>query len=161
MNIQENWPIIQKIFQGNLDLFIASTNIDGSPHITPIASIHLRDDCTGYYLEKFTVQLPRNIENNDRICIYAVKCNHMNWFKALASGRFSRPPAVRLYGRAGKRRPVTEHELARWHRQVRFFRWSKGYKILWAEFSHARELHFDGFAPVDFRQMTNGLWLTD
>ncbi|MDY0282586.1 MAG: pyridoxamine 5'-phosphate oxidase family protein, partial [Salinivirgaceae bacterium] len=153
MDIQKNWPLIQEIFRGNINLVIASINEDGSPHISPIGSIYLRKDCTGYYLEKFPVQLPINLDNDNRICVYAVKYN-LNWLKALAFGRFSKPPAVRLYGRAGKRRPVTEQEIARWHRQVKFFRWSKGYKILWAKFSYARELYFDGFAPVDFRQMT-------
>ena len=112
MDIRKNWPIIQNIFQGSLNLVIASIREDGSPHISPIASIHLNDDCTGYYLEKFAVQLPKSLEADDRICVYGVKYNYMNWLKAFVSGRFPKPPAVRLYGRVGKRRPVTEEEVA-------------------------------------------------
>jgi uncharacterized protein len=161
MDLRKNWPIIREIFRGTFNLVIASINEDGSPHISPIASIHLRNDCTGYYLERFPVRLPGNLEKDDRICVYAAKHNFGVMLKALASGHFAKPPAVRLYGRAGERRPVTDQELARWQKKVKLFRWSKGYEILWSKFTHARELYFDDFDPVDLGKMTDGLWQPD
>ncbi len=81
--------------------------------------------------------------------------------KALASGHFPKPFAVRLYGRTGERRPVADQELARWQKKVKLFRWSKGYEILWLKFTHARELYFDDFDTVDLGKMTDGLWQPD
>ena len=158
MDIKKNWPTIREMFRGNFSLLIASVGEDGSPNISPIGSVWLRDDCTGYYLEKFPLRLPKNLETNDRICVYASKITMGFMLRALAAGRFAKAPAVRLYGRAGERRPVTEEELARWHKQVRLFKWSKGYRILWAKFSYARDLYFDSFSPVELGEMTKGLW---
>ena len=68
MDIQQQWPVVRKICAGYTDFVIASNNDDGSPHITPIGSIILRDDCTGYYLEKFPTGLRHNIARDSRIC---------------------------------------------------------------------------------------------
>ncbi len=59
MDMKKNWLIIREIFRGTFNMVIASINEDGSPHISPIGSIHLRNDCTGYYLERFPVRLPK------------------------------------------------------------------------------------------------------
>jgi hypothetical protein len=77
---------------------------------------------------------------------------------AMIRGHFSRPVAVRLSGRAGERRPLTEHERERFLRKVRVFRWTRGHDLLWGSLSHARELVFEAFSPVEAGAMTRGVW---
>ena len=49
-SLQAAWPTLRQLVSGSAyDVVIASVNDDGSPHITPIGSLFLRDDCTGYY----------------------------------------------------------------------------------------------------------------
>lgn len=137
---------------------IASVNDDGSPHITPIGSLFLRDDCTGYYLERFPAQLRQNIQRDARICLYARSSSLSLWLAAMLLGRMSCPCAVRLVGRAGERRPASDAELGAWLRKVRLLRWSRGYQQLWADMTHVRELTFDDFVPVRLGAMSRGLW---
>jgi hypothetical protein len=152
------WPRIRALFSGTTRFVVASVNEDGSPHLTPIGSIHLRDDCTGYYMERFTRTLPRNLRAEHRICVYAETGTWLSWMSAMVRGRFRQPIAVRLAGRAGERRRLTHAERDAFLRKVRPLRWTRGHDILWGEMTHARELAFEGFTPVRAGRMTRGLW---
>ena len=157
--LERNWPAIRRLFATSLGFVVASINSDGSPHLTPIGSICLRHDCTAYYLEHFPTRLPANIERDPRICVYAGKAGFLAWMMALARGRFTSLPAVRLIGRAGERRPSTVEERERFLRKVRIFRLTRGHDMLWGRLDHARELIFDDMVPVRAGAMTRGPWL--
>ncbi len=149
------WPQVRRLFARSDVTVITSVNQDGSPHVTPIGSIFLRRDCSGYYLERFPTGLPRNVEHNPRIAVYAAEGGKFFWMQSLVRGRFVRLPAIRLLGRAGERRFITDEEQARFLRKVRFFRWTKGYDLLWSDFKYVRELVFDGYEPVLAGRMTH------
>lgn len=157
MSLVESWPEIRKVFAQATSCLIASVSPDGFPHMTPIGSLWLREDCTGYYLERFPQALPRYLDQCDRIEVIGLISSPGTWLRALVSGRFGIFPGMRLRGHAGARRPATEEEQERWLRKVRRLRWTRGHALLWRTMSHARDLRFDGFEPVRLGAMTEGL----
>ena len=128
---------------------MATVNEDGSPHVTPIGALILRDNQTGFYFEENPVRMPRNLKTNPRVCILAVNADKLFWGKALIEGKFSTPPAVRLSGMAGKLREATPDEIALWQEKIALAKGTKGYQLLWSHFSHVRDIAFDSFEPVE------------
>lgn len=163
IDIKKNWHIIKKIFEeaykSNTHYAIATVNEDGSPHITPIGSLFLRDDQTGFYLEELPVTLTRNLENNKRVCVMAVNSDFKFWGISLLRGRFHKPPAVRLMGTVKEKRVATEEETAIWRKRVEKAKRLKGYEILWSKMGHVRDIVFDSFEPVKCSGMTDGVWM--
>jgi hypothetical protein len=157
-DLARHWSAIRALYRHADSVVIASVNDDGSPHMTPIGSLVLRPDGTGYYIEAFTSRLPRNVERDDRISIFITDARRSTFFGGLVRGRFRRPLAVRLTGRAGARRRLTAPEVAGFRRAVRLLRWTRGYRLLWGDLRHAREIIFDDFEPVLAREMTAGSW---
>lgn len=162
MEIGKHWESIRKIFdeayKSNLHFAVASINEDGSPHVTPIGALFLRDDPSGYYFEENPVGLPRNLKNNPRICVLAVNADKMFWGKSLIAGQFSSAPAVRLTGKAGELRRAAPEEIAQWREKIAPLKGMKGYDLLWGRFSRVRDITFDGFEPVETGTMTKDLW---
>lgn len=157
-NLDDAWPQIMEVVRRTRIFLIASINDDGSPHITPIGTVFLRPDHTGYYIEKYPVGLRRNVERDQRVCIYAADATLRLWLRALVTGRAPRTLAVRLIARAGERRALTPEEHRRWLHKVRQLRWTRGYKQLWAEMHHARDLEIIDYAPVELGPLTRHLW---
>ena len=162
MEIGKHWKIIQMLFQesrgSSLHYAVATVNADGSPHITPIGALLLREDKTGFYFDEFPVYMARNLEREPRVCILAVNSSPQFWQKSLVAGRFETPPAVRLMGTAGKRREGTEEEIALWQDHVKLARGTKGHDIMWKNMRMVRDISFDAFGPVLCGEMTEGLW---
>ncbi|KAF0215936.1 MAG: pyridoxamine 5'-phosphate oxidase-like FMN-binding [Geobacteraceae bacterium] len=162
MKVEEHWAEIQAVFKNAQSssryCAVATVNEDGSPHVTPIGSLFLRDNCTGYYFEEYTQQIPNNLKRNKHVCILAVDSGWIYWFKSVFTGRFTTPPGVRLYGTVGERREATEEEIMSFQNRVRTARKLKGYKLIWKNLKHIREVHFDSFEPVSAAKMTQHLW---
>ncbi len=155
----EAWPRIVQVFRRTPYVSIASVNEDGSPHVSPIGSVLLDyREPKGVFLQRFTTALPKNLDREERVTLMAVDAGAGLWLRGLFQGRFSKPPGVRLSGRATGSRPSTEAERARFHRRVKAVRWLKGHDLLWGDLSMARELQFDSFKPVILGAMTKGLW---
>ncbi len=161
MEIGDNWEMIRQVFdeayKSCSHFAVATVNKDGSPHVTPIGGLFLRDDHTGFYLEEFPSRLPENLKINPRVCIMAVNGDKMFWGKALFDGKFQTLPGVRLIGNAGELREAKPEENAMWQKKVGFAKAMKGYKIMWEGMHHVRELKFDSFEPVLLSEMTEGL----
>ncbi len=72
----EQWDVIKKIFQdafnSSFHYAIATVNIDGTPHVTPIGSLMLGEDRKGFYFEGYVSALSRNLQHNKRVCVLAV-----------------------------------------------------------------------------------------
>ena len=162
MEIGSYWETVRKVFdegfKSSFNFALASTGRDGTPHITPIGSLILRDDCTGFYCEEFPSRLPENLKYNPRICVMAINADKVFWGRALMEGKFLTAPGVRLYGTAGEAREGTQEEIEAWQKKVSFARALKGYKIMWENMHVVREIKFDSFEPVRLREMTDGLW---
>ncbi len=158
-SLEQAWPQIMDIVTHSGDFLIASVNQDGSPHLTPIATVFLHPDRTGFYLEKLPVRLRKNVERDRRVCIYAVNRSKRLWLDTLIRGRARRAQAVRLIARVGERREATPAERQRWLNKVRGLRWTRGYRYLWKEMGHARDLEVVDYLPVEFGAMTHDLWL--
>ncbi len=161
MEIGDHWKTIRKILdesRSSLQCAFATVNKNGSPHVTPVGSLFLRDDRTGFYFDGHFVNMTKNLERNPRVCVLAVNCNPAFWLNALKSGKFETSPAVRLLGSVGKKREATEEELSAWRNFVKFAVGTKGYDLIWKDLRMVRDIHFDSFEPVFMGEMTRTLW---
>lgn len=115
MNLSENWTAIRKHFSQSfgtsLHVSIASVDADNAPTVTPVGTVFLNKDQTGFYFEKFVSTLPKHTTHNNQICIMAVNSSKFFWLKSLFKGQFNTYPAFRLYGTLGERREATEAEM--------------------------------------------------
>jgi len=162
VQIGKHWDTIQRVFNqslgSSLHYAVATLNTDGSPHVTPIGALFLRDDRTGFFFDVFSVNMSKNLDDNPQICVLAVNSHVSYWRDAFISGRCEDPPSVRLVGIAGKRREATPEEVTLWENHVAFARGMKGYELLWGDMRFVRDLYFDSFEPVNMGEMTKGLW---
>jgi hypothetical protein len=156
-HLERDWPRIRAHFRGLLYCSLATTDPDGSPRVTPIGSLFLRGDCTGFYLERYPIALPANLERDPRVAVLGVRDGLGLWLGALVRGGFRRDPAIRLFGTAGPRREATAEEVARFARKVRLVRWTRGHRLMWRGFSSARDLTFERAEGVELGAMTAGL----
>jgi hypothetical protein len=154
LNLHDDWAEIRRIFARALYASIASVDQQGRPHVSPIGSLILsREPGRGFWFERFTTTLPRNLEGDARLCALAVDTRLSLWGRALLQGRFPRAPGIRLRGFAGERRKAGDEELAYFQRRVRFARWTRGYKLLWSDFDRGREVTFDEVLPIRLGRM--------
>jgi hypothetical protein len=162
MEIGKHWNTIRMVFKESLDSFmhysVATVNEDGSPHVTPIASLFLREDKTGFYFDEFPVHMSKNLVRNPRVCILAVNSNPTFLQKSFLAGKYETPPAVRLMGSTGEKREATEEEIAMWQDHVKIARGTKGHDLIWKNMRMVRDIQFDSFEPVLFGEMTQDLW---
>ena len=162
MEIGKQWGTIQELFQqsfqSSLHYAIATVNEDGSPHVTPVGALILRNDCTGFFFDEFLSTMTKNLELNNKVCVLAVNSDVTFWGKSLFEGKFDTPPSVRLIGTVGEKREATAEELASWHKRVEFTKGMKGFDILWKNMHIVRDIYFDSFEPVVTAEMTHDLW---
>ncbi len=161
MDITDNWPLVKRLFRASINsslhCAIASVGEHGEPHVTPIGSLILDRPGHGYYFERFTRQLPKNVELHREVCVLAVNSDRWYWFKSLLGGRFTTPPAVRLMGTVGEARMATEQEIARWQRHVRAVRFTRGHALLWRDMNRVREIRFHRIETLEIGAMTHGV----
>lgn len=162
MEIGRHWKTIQELFResqiSSRHFAVATVNQDGTPHITPIGALFLREDKTGFYFDEMPVNMSKNIDLNPRVCILAVNSDVTLWQKSLFTGKFATPPAVRLMGSAGEKREGTVEEIAMWQDHVKAAKGTKGYDLLWKNMRMVRDIYFDSFEPVLAGEMTQELW---
>ncbi|MBV1913833.1 MAG: pyridoxamine 5'-phosphate oxidase family protein [Pseudomonadales bacterium] len=162
MEIGNKWSYIREVVErgqrSTVYCSIASINSDGMPNITPIGTVFLRDDNTGYFFDHYTSTLAENLDRDPRLCLSAVDAGKFFWFRSFLKGRFVSPPGVRLYGEAGPLREASPAEIALIEDRVRPTRWLKGSRLLWTNFTHVRDLTFTEYRPVTYPVMMDGLW---
>jgi len=153
----QNWEIIRKIFKdsGKSTIFysIATVNDKGMPHVTPIGSLFLRIDKTGFYFEEYGSIMKRNLKGKSQVCIMAVNTGRFQLYKSLITGHSQYPVAVRIYGTAGEKREATGEEMNKFRRLIKPFKWTKGYDLLWKQLRFVRDIHFDEYEPVRLGNM--------
>lgn len=131
---------------------------DGTPSVSPMGTLFLRSDCSGFYFDRYPGLLSDSVDRDSRVCVMAVNTGKLFWLRSLWRGRFGSVPGVRLYGTAGPLRPASRDELQAVEERVRSARWLKGGRLLWSSFSHVRDLRFTSFRPVVYPVMMEGLW---
>ncbi len=158
INLKENWQKIRThfstAFAANMHVSIASVNEDNQPTITPIGSLFLNDNQTGFYFEKFAQKLNKNSKTNKNICVLAVNSHKWFWFKSLLKMRFTAYPAVKLYGELGIKRNATEKEYRAFQRRIRQTKRFKGSTYLWQDMSMVREIRFTKGEKINLGIMT-------
>ena len=150
-------PVFDNAFKSCMHISMATVNEDGSPHITPIGSLILREDTTGYFFDQYCTRTRENIARNPRACFLAVNADRPFWVKSLLIGKFSAAPAVRLMGTVKELREATSDEIAAWQNRIAFARLTKGYEIMWSRMHSVRDVQFDSFEPMSSGKMTSGL----
>ena len=141
----------------NIHVAIASVDSNNVPTVTPIGSLFLNDNQTGFYFEKFAAKLNQNAAYNPNVCILAVNTGKWFWIKALFKGRFISHPAIKLYGKLGTKRDATPIEYRAFQRRVRSTKKLKGHQYLWTDMVQVREIQFTKVEQINLGKMTKNL----
>lgn len=147
MEIGKHWETMSAVFEEGYKscshFSVATVNEDGSPRVTPVGAIILREDKTGFDFEENPKRLPKNLKRNPRVCILAMNSDKAFWGNSLVQGNFTTPPAVRLMGTVGESRKSTPEEIGAWQEKVAIVRGTKEYMFLWEKFGRVRDITFD------------------
>ena len=158
MDIKTNWKEIKdhfnRSFRTNFHVSIASIDKHNNPTVTPIGSLFLNNNRTGYYFEKYPTKLPVNAQDNPNICVLAVNSNTWFWIKSLFVGRFKKYPAIKLYGQVGVKRRATEIEIRRLNNRMKSTKGLKGNSYLWGKMEYVRDVSFTKAEKVNLGEMT-------
>lgn len=158
IDLKTDWKKIRthynKSFKSNFYVSIASVDKNNNPTVTPIGSLFLNDNQTGFYFERFPTKLPAHSKNNKSICVLAVNSNRFFWIKSLFNEKFSTPPAIKLYGELGEKRKATTKEISRLNRRMKLTKGLKGNTYLWKNMDYVREVKFMSAEQINLGEMT-------
>jgi len=161
MELVKDWETIKQHFSrsfgSSLHVSIASVDNDNFPTVTPIGSLFLNNDQSGFYFEKFPKNLPKHSEINNKVCVLAVNSSKWYWVRSLFYNRFKSYPAIKLYGILGEKRPATEIELHALKRRMRMTKRLKGHQFLWDNMGFVRDIQFSKVSAVKFGEMMSNI----
>ncbi len=76
MDLRTHWDEIKRVVERGqksaIHCAIASVDQDGCPNVTPVGTVFLRNNQTGFYFDQYTNALAKNLETNPNICLMAV-----------------------------------------------------------------------------------------
>lgn len=158
MDLIGDWQKIRthfnKSFSSNFYVSVASVDAENNPTVTPIGSLFLNDNQTGFYFEKFPSKLPEHAKHNPRVCFLGVNSGRIFWIKALFREKFTDFPAIKLYGELGERTKANEKQIARLNRRMKITNGLKGNTYLWKKMEFVREIKFTRAEKVNLGKMT-------
>ena len=156
MNKQE-WQHIGKVMndaqKAAMHCSIATVDAQLQPTITPIGTLFLRENQSGFFFDTYTESLQQNLPQNSKACIQAVNSSRLFWLKSLFKGQFSDYPGVRLYVEIGDLRLANAEELAQILRRIQILKWTKGSQLIWSDFTHVRDFTVQSFRWVKYPKM--------
>ena len=156
MNKQE-WQHIGKVMndaqKAAMYCSIATVDAQLQPTITPIGTLFLRENQSGFFFDTYTESLQQNLPQNSKACIQAVNSSRLFWLKSLFKGQFSDYPGVRLYVEIGDLRLANAEELAQISRRIQSLKWTKGSQLIWSDFTHVRDFTVQSFRWVKYPKM--------
>ena len=156
MNKQE-WQHIGKVMndaqKAAMHCSIATVDAQLQPTITPIGTLFLRENQSGFFFDTYTESLQQNLPQNSKACIQAVNSSRLFWLKSLFKGQFSDYPGVRLYVEIGDLRLANAEELAQISRRIQILKWTKGSQFIWSDFTHVRDFTVQSFRWVKYPKM--------
>ena len=158
MDINADWKHIRKHFNNsfrqNLFIPIASVDSNDNPTVTPIGSLFLNTNQTGFYFEKFPSKLPLHAKSNPNICALAVNSSKWFWLKSIIKGKFKTNPGIKLFGKLGERRKATEKEISRLNRRMKSTKGLRGNIYLWKKMDYVRDITFTKVEIINLGKMT-------
>lgn len=146
---------IKSLIKNSFYCSLSVISKEGYPHISPIGSVYLKNEESGYFIEMFTKSFGDQVDN--KACIMAVNTSLLFWLKSLFLGRFATPPATRLLVTIKERRKITVKEMAHFRKRVKLFQRLKGYKHMWSSARYVRTFTVDKVIPVSIGKMTKHL----
>ncbi|OAL79264.1 pyridoxamine 5'-phosphate oxidase [Acinetobacter sp. SFB] len=156
MNNQE-WRHIRKVVndaqKSALHCSIATVDAQLQPTTTPIGTVFLRENQTGFFFDSYAESFKENLPQNNKGCIQAVNSSRLFWLKSLVKGEFSDYPGVRLYVEIGQLRPASHQELTQIFQRIQSLKWSKGSQLIWSDFTHVRDFTVHSFKWVKYPKM--------
>lgn len=158
MEIEKDWSNIRthfnESFRSNFYVSIASVDENNMPTVTPIGSLFLNNNMTGFYFEKYPTKLNKNAKKKNNICALGVISNNWFWLKSLFTGKFNKNPAIKLYGKLGQKRKATKKEVNRLNRRMKSTKGLKGNTYLWGKMEYVREIKFTKAEKINLGNMT-------
>ena len=145
---------IKPLFSQAVFCSLATVNAEGIPHVTPIGSVVLNNKNHGWFFQKFTKNIPKNIDHCPYATVMAVNDGKWFWLMSLLKGQFKSPPAMRLLVRLGELRPATVAEAQKFKRRVSLFKHTKGYAMMWQDMAQIREFDIIEYKPIYIGKMT-------
>ena len=159
-NMLQHWEGISMLYRqclkSNTYVSVASVDANNVPTVSPIGSLLLNRDGTGFFFEKFTSSIAKNTVENPHICVLAVNSSFWYWLTSLFKGKFPIYPSIKLYGRVGEKREAKPEEKVRFLKRVKAAKGTKGYTLLWEGMSQVREIDFYHFETTKLGAMTKG-----
>lgn len=156
MNNQE-WQrikrVIEKAQRATMHCSIATVDQTGQPHITPIGTVFLADDQTGFFFDTYSESFKANLTLNNKACLQAVNSDRMFWLKSMILGKFSDYPGVRLFIEIDALRPATNQEIVLVQKRIKPLKWTKGSQLIWSDFTHVRTFKINGFKWIQYPTM--------
>jgi hypothetical protein len=158
MDIKSDWKKIRahfnRCFSTNFHVSIASVDADNHPTVTPIGSLFLKRNQTGFYFEKYPQKLPEHANSNNHICVLAVNSGLLFWIKSLYKSKFPSYPGIKLYGVLGEKRQATAVEISRLQNRMKTTKSLSGNKYLWGDMPYVRDITFTKVEMVSLGKMT-------
>ncbi len=143
-----------KLISNSMYCSIASIDLKGHPNVTPIGTLFLNNNKTGFYFDMHTMALAYNVEQNPEVCVLFVNTGKFFWFRSLFKNKFIEPSGFKLIGTVGNKRQATAYEKARFEKLIKRLRMLKGYQTLWANHEYVRDIRFIEYIPLKTGEMT-------
>jgi hypothetical protein len=155
-SLEGHWNDIRehfnRSFRSNFHVSVGSVDDKGTPDVTPIGSLFLNSDFSGFYFEKFPSTITK--AEGKKVCILAVNSGIWFWIKSLFTKKFKTYPGLKLYGILGKRREATSKEISRLDRRMKTTKGLKGNIYLWGDMPYVRDISFNRFSTINLGEMT-------
>ena len=152
---EDKWKEIVKYYGGwKQTSMIGSVNSTGQPNVTPIGSLLLKNDCTGYYFDLFTRGLSDNLDQNNQVCVLFLETGKLFWFKSLCTNKNSKPAGIKLIGSAGNRRRASAEEIEFLRKKTKPLKMLKGYHTIFGNPSYVRDIEFTDYFMINTGKMT-------
>jgi hypothetical protein len=91
MNLQE-WQHIHKVVNDahKVAMYCSIATVDAQlqPTITPIGSLFLRENQTGFFFDTYAESFKEHLPQNNKACIQVVNSSRLFWLKSLFKGKF-------------------------------------------------------------------------
>lgn len=151
---EEKWrEIIRYYGDYKQTSMIGSVNGEGQPNVTPIGSLCLKDDFSGYYFDLFTKELSDNLDRNNNVCVLYVNTGILFWFKSLCINDYKKPPGIKLIGYAGNRRKASAEEIELFRNKTKALKMLKGYHTIFGGLSYVRDIKFTDYFMLNTGKM--------